>query len=402
MATRTLSTRTLSTKDIAATYESPQCEPAVDDVIAAVQSHLSQHKRHALSRHAAKSRMQDLSESLVRLRTADAVGDDFFEEKQDARRGPRVQLAIAGVQDRAGKTVKMIQRLRGSRNHEAVLEPEADIDISEDELDEPATRTTTRESNDVYGAQGISFSESPTGSADSLTSAATSTSAGLRSDLESPGLVSNVSGFDQLARAPTLPTLTEHPSRQNPASSFRAAPRRDPQSRTLTIGDDEDDEGGASSRNRRTRLSKMNPRELNKSIARRRHRQSRRPGQKVDHDGSAALEQALLEAGVVKHEKERYEVDVLYEHQRGYVNGLITLDKPAYPGSQVGRLWFASILQLGAVPAGPSGMDRLSTQVCSHGQPVCLTEADAFVGSLQELGSDSSRPSIADSILALG
>ncbi|KAM0792926.1 hypothetical protein ACM66B_002685 [Microbotryomycetes sp. NB124-2] len=290
-----------------------------DDVIA-IEAHLQQHhRRHRVT----KSRMQSLSRELVNAANdKQVVGDDFFvdpdaDEQRNARR-MRVHLSIAGVQGRATKTIKRFTGRRGSKMPTQTSIGNAKEDLAAFGHDETVQQTSdeTQTASRVYGFMPM-VTESPTGSSDSLSSATTSlasTSAtpATPSDGQTSWLGPSSSQFESLSRAPTLPTLAEQPSpllRQ----SLTRPPDHDVPSRTLTL-----DEGPEGSTKQASRLSKLKPSQLNKSLARRRHRLARRDTQMTEADEDT-LEKVLFDAGIVRQEQERVVTDVLYEHQRGLV-----------------------------------------------------------------------------------
>lgn len=263
--------------------------------------------------------MEILSEHKYGDHSGDSdVDDSFFNPEQS--RG-LVRLRIAKAQNKAGTTVRRWKQKRGSiaRLGGAHSNAEDGGDLSGSDIERmPSTSTTA-----LFSTLGRFDSVTRVMSNDSNTSLGSYT---MSQTGDTPDNVPTPPGtdFPSLLHLPTLSPLAENarPSGQSSGSEGAgpSPPRPRPPSRTLTL----DNFNATKPRRRdsridvmgtRSRVGSIKPKDFQRLLARRLHKLSKGEVQLCEVD--EALEAALAHEVATKHEDERTELDVLYEHQRG-------------------------------------------------------------------------------------
>lgn len=306
---------------IAPTAEEPPpsalvLETVEDDgpYLAEVQAHLDAVRSSFVKLHRRgdkKTAMELLSESMYRsAKGKDEEVDDSWFAEQEERRGIRLRVGQAqGKARAAGAQIKRIRKSKRVGGKPMVVVEESEEQEGPDDA-----------GPGIYSP--LSLVESPTGSLASLESSGDLS----RTTTQTEGESSRPStpGPTDFLRLPALATLSEHPSASSvtsstsDASDSRSDLRRAP-SRTLTLDESHPKPRRRDSRSDFTphrKLTHLRRRDFNKVLSM--HRRKLGRGAASLDDVDAALEEALAEAAGAEKEKKRAELDVLYEHQRGY------------------------------------------------------------------------------------
>jgi hypothetical protein len=248
------------------------------------------------------------------------VGDDFFDLAKERRGMVRLKIGQAqGKARAAGATIKRIRR--GGKQATGKETPM--VVVQEEELDEDAQGEAPAPSNQpIYSP--LALVESPTGSVESFDSSTglSRTTSLTHTESSRPPTPAASEAF---LRLPALTSLSEQPSNSSATSSASdidssKAMLHRPPSRTLTLDESHPKPRRRDSRSNftpRRKLTHLRPKDFNKVLAMRRRKAGRGEASLAEVD--AALEEALASAVGAEEEKERTELDVLYEHQRGWV-----------------------------------------------------------------------------------
>jgi hypothetical protein len=263
----------------------------------------------------------------------DEVGDDWFGVKEEEKRSVRV---VAGQVPRRAATV-LRRRLMGRGGRRPSVVPECEdgderFNLELDDEDEGGAPLGTEPSTSTYSEGPLQHS--PAASVDSLVT------------LDLPflaqtGSFSSVSTSASRAQTPysrtsfpalsTLPTLSEirtfsSTSSSDAGTSIATSPQSgyNTPSRTLSI-DDSAINGVKRSLSKSTfksgKYQRMHLPNRPKFLEKKKHKLGKRVDRRLEEAAAFdhALEEALRAAGVWANEEEKVEVDVLMEHQRGFV-----------------------------------------------------------------------------------
>lgn len=272
-----------------------------------------------LRRGGGAKEMELLSASLYQSAKGEdeEVGDDFFDLAAERRGMVRLKIGQAqGKARAAGATIKRMGRGKQGTSKETPM-----VVVQEEEQDEDAgDRALATSKQPVYSP--FSLVESPTGSTESLESSTglSGTTSVTQDDSSRPP---TPAASEPFLRLPALTSLSEHPSISSATSSTSDFDSSKPMlhrppSRTLTLDESHPKPRRRDSRSDftpRRKLTQLRRKDLNKVLALRRKKVGRGEASLAEVDD--ALEEALASAVGAEEEKERTELDVLYEHQRG-------------------------------------------------------------------------------------
>jgi len=312
----------------------------------------------------------------------DEVGDDWFGHKDDDGKGGFVRLSIGKV-PRKAKTV-LRRKFMGRYGKRPSVVPECEngddrygLELEDAvESEEGGAALGTEPSTSTYSSGPLQHS--PAASVDSLVTLDLPF-------LATSGSFSSVSTSASRAQTPysrtsfpalsTLPTLSEIRTFSSTSSSDAGTSATSPQSgyntpsRTLSI-DDSAINGVKRSLSKSTfksgKYQRMHLPGRPKFLEKKKHKHRGRLDKSVE-DAAAfdeAVAHALRLAGVLSDEEEKVEVDVLIEHQRGYVLSLFQLSScthfPCSP--QPRRLRSPQVLLRRTPSGGPARVDRRQAQ----------------------------------------
>lgn len=192
--------------------------------------------------------------------------------------------------------------------------------VVQEDPDEDADRQTRAPSKQpIYSRSALV--ESPTGSTESFESftGLSGTTSATQDESSRP----QTPAATDFLRLPALTSLSEQPSNSSATSStsevdISKPTLHRPPSHTLTLDESHPKPRRRDSRSDftpRRKITHLRRKDLNKVLAMR--RKKARHGEASLADVDAALEEALASALGAEEEKERTELDVLYEHQRG-------------------------------------------------------------------------------------
>lgn len=272
-----------------------------------------------LRRGGGAKEMEMLSTSLYQSAKGEdeEVGDDFFDLARERRGMVRLKIGQAqGKARAAGATIRRIRRGKQATGKETPM-----VVVQEEEQDEDADRQAPAPSNQpIYSP--LALVESPAESTESFESSTglSRTTSATQDESSRPPTPAASEAF---LRLPTLTSLSEQPSNSSATSSTSDLDSSKPMlhrppSRTLTLDESHPKPRRRDSRSDftpRRKLTHLRPKDLNKVLAMRRKKVGRGEASLAEVD--AALEEALASAVGPEEEKERTELDVLYEHQRG-------------------------------------------------------------------------------------